>query len=406
MKDIFSYVRKKYFSWQNGKEQEVLKENKKVISEKRMLFSLPEELYEIVNSESCSYTMYERLIDRWMEQIISTHPEEEPDLLKKTFYGFAQLIAVRMYRKYCVGKQASLSKEKLQAMAIAYETRFEILTWGKDPLLSKKETGEYEFLHNSLLEYFLAQEAYQNLELLEEFSFVDMPYGKKFLQEIILRRDMVRVNGGRFLEKNQKDQIIIDPFYIDKYPLQVKKYRAYCKAKQLEMPPQPSWGWEEDAPVIHIKWQEAVDFCTWFGARTGLDIRLPREVEWEFAARTGNYSRNFLYAGGNDIDEVAWYNKNSDRKTQVVGSKKPNGLGLYDMSGNVWEWCMDIFTHSANNTSEHTSTNRSIRGGSWLNHSSSCKLGIRGFGVSDNKSSIIGFRLFASAHHYDMNLSD
>ena len=97
----------------------------------------------------------------------------------------------------------------------------------------------------------------------------------------------------------------------------------------------PGWGYAGDNPVVNVNWYGATDYAKWLSEKAGHIYRLPGEVEWEFAARGGNKSQGYIYAGSDDLDEVAWYSNNSESRPRPVAGLKPNELGLYDMSGNV-----------------------------------------------------------------------
>ncbi len=142
-----------------------------------------------------------------------------------------------------------------------------------------------------------------------------------------------------------------------------------------------------DYPVEQVSWAEAVDFIRRLNSQApGVDFRLPSEAEWEYAARSGG--RKQLFAGGDIVDTVAWYADNSQGSTHPVGRKAPNGLGIYDMSGNVWEWCQDLYIPSA-------TRDRVIRGGSWNLDAWSARCSRR-FGFSEDYSGAgLGFRLAA-----------
>ena len=134
---------------------------------------------------------------------------------------------------------------------------------------------------------------------------------------------------------------------------------------------------------------------------TGKAFRLPTEAEWEYAARGGKQSKGYKYSGSNDINEVAWYLGNSSSQTHPVKEKKPNELGIYDMSGNVWEWCQDSWgsyssSPQTNPTGPTSGSDRVGRGGSWCNGAVGCRLSFRGDNDPGDASNILGLRLALS----------
>jgi formylglycine-generating enzyme required for sulfatase activity len=159
-----------------------------------------------------------------------------------------------------------------------------------------------------------------------------------------------------------------------------------------------------DLPVEQVTWDQARDFARQLtlAHKSRFRFDLPTEAQWEYAARSGG--RSELYAGGNDIGKVAWYENNSNGRTHPVGANMPNGLGLYDMSGNVWEWCLDTFAadaytrHNAYNPLENTiGADRVIRGGSWNLDAWSARCARRFSFRSDMFGSGLGFRLVMTA---------
>jgi sulfatase modifying factor 1 len=150
-------------------------------------------------------------------------------------------------------------------------------------------------------------------------------------------------------------------FYIAATPVTFDQFDTFCDETGY-MKPKELYG-RGKQPVIHVNVADAMAFCQWLSKESGTTIRLPEESEWEFAAHGGTQSNKYEFSGSNTIDEVAWYLANSDNKTHVVGTKMPNELGIYDMSGNVYEWC---------------GTSGMIRGGSWNATSvNSCRISFR-----------------------------
>jgi len=153
-----------------------------------------------------------------------------------------------------------------------------------------------------------------------------------------------------------------------------------------------------DRPVENVSWDDCQEFIRKLNEKTNRKFRLPTEAEWEFAARGGNKSKGYKYAGSNDIDSVAWYDGNSGGKTHPVAQKQPNELGLYDMSGNVWEWCQDWYGEYSNNnqtnsTGPKSGSFRVLRGGSWYFSARICRVSYRYYNAPDNRDSYLGLRL-------------
>ncbi len=150
---------------------------------------------------------------------------------------------------------------------------------------------------------------------------------------------MVTVAGGKFMMGEKREvEAVVDTFKIARYEVTQAQWN-------MVMPSNPSPIKGDDLPVYNVSWNDVRTFISKLNDMTGRNYRLPKEAEWEFAARGGVMSKDFQYSGSNNLDEVGWYRDNSNAKPHPVGTKNPNELGIYDMTGNVSEWCADDFKY-------------------------------------------------------------
>ncbi len=165
--------------------------------------------------------------------------------------------------------------------------------------------------------------------------------------------EMVRVDGGSYEMDVDRDahKETVRTFYIGKTEVTQKLWDAVMGVN-------PSHSTiDENLPIVDISWYDCQEFIKRLNNLTGKQFRLPTSAEWEYAARGGKKSKGYTYSGSNDVYDVAWYYENSGNKVHPVAKKLPNELGLYDMIGNVWEWCSD--------RSVYSEESKAIRGGSW-----------------------------------------
>ncbi len=263
---------------------------------------------------------------------------------------------------------------------------------------------------------------------------------------------MVMVEGGSFMMGDEFGDLdewgspvhqvtFTYDFWIGKYPVTFDEYDAFCDDTARKRAGDAGWG-RGTRPVILVSWWDAIAYCNWLSERKGLPVayrllgdpdegqlldedgnvpedvtkvkgyRLPTEAAWEYAARGGNKSQGYKYAGSDTVGDVAWYRDNSGRRTQEVGRKAPNELGLYDMTGNVWEWCSDwdAADTSSAKTNPYSAApvsykverseiwdgpnlDRVIRGGSWLSNATRVRVARHSFRSPSGTYLRIGFRI-------------
>jgi len=259
-----------------------------------------------------------------------------------------------------------------------------------------------------------------------------------------LQPKLVFVEKGSFMRgfSSQDNKVTFTyDFYIGKYETTFDEYDAFCSATGRSKP--YDWGWGRgQRPVIWVSWGDAIAYCNWLSEREGFSkaydnngnlldedgmittdpskvvgYRLPTAAEWEYASRGGNRSKGYKYAGSDNVDDVAWYWRNSGDKylkgdedwdtmmknncrTQEVGKKAPNELGIYDMSGNVWEWCSDYYCMYYFSSCEHTNPyfrhpygDCCLLGGGWYNSASDVRVAVRYSYSPTSTTNNLGFRI-------------
>ncbi len=222
--------------------------------------------------------------------------------------------------------------------------------------------------------------------------------------------NMVRIEGGQLMigvanattEGASQDnvpahEVSLSPYYLGKYEVTEEEWQLIVGNN----PSDKSNGImvSNTCPVDNVSWDECQQFVEKLAQLTGKPFRLPSEAEWEFAAR-GGVASDFLFAGMADIERCGWYVGNSSRVKHPVGQKEPNQLGLYDMTGNVREWCQDYYgpdyyahSPSLNPQGPNEGSRRIIRGGSFNNQDEACVVTYRAYSSPDNKNKFTGLRL-------------
>lgn len=234
--------------------------------------------------------------------------------------------------------------------------------------------------------------------------------GEAFIERVPVP-EVVLVAGGYFQMggyvsdgEEPVHPVAINTYHIGKYPVTVAQYRQFCIATGTAMPKGgKSWLSGEQAPIVNVSYEDAVGYCDWLSRDYGGDWRLPSEAEWEYAARGGTRSKGFAYSGSEDLSAVGWFGGNILGGVIETGRKQPNELGIYDMSGNVWEWCWDWYApeyYALSPTSDPSGPisgiERVLRGGAWDEIPVTCRVAYRGHRLPNDCRANSGFRVVLS----------
>lgn len=219
---------------------------------------------------------------------------------------------------------------------------------------------------------------------------------------------MVKVVGGTFQMGKSADgydetpvhSVTLSDYYIGE--TEVTQALWYTVMGQKPTPDGPQWEEAycigDDYPAYRVSWYDCQEFITKLNELTGKTFRMPTEAEWEYAAKGGNKSQSYIYSGSNIVGDVAWYSPNSSNKTHPVATKTPNELNLYDMSGNVYEWCSDWYDSYINDaqtnpTGATSGVSRVLRGGGSNDFAPSCRVVERHFNTPEYRTYRYGLRL-------------
>ena len=338
------------------------------------------------------------------------------------------------------------NEQIFELLEVLKENRYVKFSFIFDNLIIANKDGNLANEEKEMIELFFEMLEFNQEEIDEiyaTFKEIQLPLNyKKTYSNFSITKNMVFIKGGTFLMGSNRNSEIESPIHeVTLNSFFLGKYQVTQKEWEKVVGNNPSKFLESDSPIETITWYDAVKFCNKISIKEGLQpcycvngdnnsknwgdrfipevnwkadgYRLPTEAEWEYAAKGGNLPNDlarrngkktyYKYSGSNNIDEVAWYNNNSDRKPHSVGKKNPNELGIYDLSGNVFEWCWDCYNeHDINfktQTNPHgadTGNYRMFRGGCWRLESDDCLVSNRIFIWPSESNSSISLRLLRS----------
>ncbi|MCA9733620.1 MAG: formylglycine-generating enzyme family protein [Deferribacteres bacterium] len=416
-KEVGKYLRKKYGFmriWNRSKKEKAknLVRNSHKLMSRPMLLSYLDDLVLEENGYAFSYQIYETLIEKWLiRESEKWRIDNEQERFRTNLRKLSRETALQIYQNWQSKGVLYLAKDDAFKIAETHHIDLKPDEVKGKSLLTCDPLLNWKFAHKSILEYFLALECVENWSYAIDFSFNGMDMAEHFYKEMVPEfnaSNFVKLAGGTFDMGDESSdlseasrpvhQVTLSDFYIAKTPVTQKQWHDVMGSN-----PSHFKGCD-DCPVESVSWHDAQSFIERLSTKTGMKFRLPTEAEWEYAARGGNKSKVFQYSGSDNLDEVGWFAENSGDRTHAVGEKKPNELGIYDMSGNVWEWCLDWYDEEyyqdckkkgvvENPTGPETGSRRVLRGGGWSSDAQNCRPADR-FGVDPGlRGSGLGFRL-------------
>ena len=331
-------------------------------------------------------------------------PQEVPAVPQRSYWKWIGFVCILLICGFGIGYYFSRPVEsgigipKVEGEVRQTEER-RILNENEERLQGEEESF-YQPAEREVLKPTKGQVAKNGL--LINWSSSVTPKQKEVLSRLV--GNMVQVEGGSFQMGGTPEQgsdvysdekpvheVTLSDYYMGKYEVRQSEWEAVMGSN-------PSRFKGADLPVERVSWEDCHEFIGRLNALTGLNFKLPTEAQWEYAARGGRLSKGYKYSGSNNLGEVGWYGSNSGNCTHRVGEKQPNELGLYDMSGNVWEWCEDRYggysvTSQRDPLGAADGSHRMYRGGSWNSEVRNCRVSVRYDFALGHRYDNLGFRL-------------
>ena len=427
-KDVKQYLCKKYgrFSFWNRKKKhlaETIVKSSPKLMVRPMLLAYIDLLVGSNQKFTTTYSIYKALIDKWIEREANKRKYDTAtrEKFRQDLHEFSMLVALKIYNQHKQTGNLSINKETAYDLRTQNHIDLRDYEITGQSLLNRDIHNNWKFSHKSILEFFLAKKCIGDFVFAMAFEFSRMDAAKKFYLEIssLSVFSFEFIKGGTF-RLDDKYPVTVRDFYLSKYLVTQSEYiKNTGKAN-------PSKFIDNGQnPAEQVSWFDVIAYCDILNFKAGfanvydkdgnlldkdgrittditkvIGFRLPTEAEWEYAAGGGSENRT-IFAGSNNENELgdyAWYDKNSKEKTHPVGQKKPNQLGLYDMSGNVWEWCYDRCGYYNRQPQIHPigpseGPDRVVRGGSWRIGTAGSLVASRGSLTPGRRGYDFGFRL-------------
>ena len=429
-----------WFSWlrKNLKleEAEELMEFMKDLRFRPMLLSYIDLILGSDEKNWNEYSVYEAMRDSWLKREIGKRTAK---LIFEELKAVTTQLALFMH----TNEKAVVSLQEIADNAFAWGLKRRVaddmaaMEIGGRSLLTKDSEGHFRFAHRSIMEFIVAEDLFREprrikitdqikdfvLARMDDRSVSDLRDLRRrfaFLSTVHIREDRIELElakgvsiefvlipaGGSMMgspreeegrgenESPQHEVEIQEPFYLGRYPVTQAQYESVTGSN-------PSRFKGALRPVENVSWEDAQSFCEKLGAMVEQRVRLPNEAEWEYACRAGKTTRYYSGDSEEDLARVGWYSGNSGDSTHSVGEKESNALGLYDMHGNVWEWCEDDWHDNYERApsdgsawiDQPRSEYRVLRGGSWGGDPRNCRSACRDWSNPGDRNGVRGFRV-------------
>ena len=442
----------KFWNWKKKEIAQNVVHNSPKLMVRPMLLSYIDYFVEDNRTFKNTYEIYDTLIEKWIDREANKrkHETTQREQFKNDLYSYSRFVALEIYNKRKETGLLYLPKSEVVEVAEKNFIGLRDYEITGQSLLTRDADYNWKFAHKSIFEFFIAKEATTTTDMsfLAHLDFTGIDMAKTFFISTV--RGFVHIKGGTFLmgspenepQRNEKDEmqhsVKVNDFFMLKHQVTINQFENFIQTTDYktdaekgdgsylwdgkEARKKASVNWRCDVkgdiqtdknhPVIHVSWNDANAYCQWLNIEDKVKFRLPTEAEWEYACRAGtttpfNTGDNLTTAQAN-YDGNYPYNKNPKgkflNKTTLVGNYAPNAWGLYDMHGNVLEWCSDWYNEkyydeckkagvADNQQGAKTGTDRVLRGGSWNFIAQNCRSAFRLNLNSAYRYDFIGFRI-------------